>query len=735
MSELDEDVMSFRIRKERQRRIALGRFVAYLSLVLTVPWIGFFILFKDWLGLTYAVAFVPIGVAVNVLYNRGYDMVARVGWMIAATFWALIYSIHFTGDAPPELIFLVYLGLPFLLLSWREERRAMLGTVLVLSLIASIAFIDYSWSLASHFGWPNSGGYEAMPGIRLGIVACVGILVMMQLGYFAYHAERTSYEVTRAMQDARNAYQAKSRFLANMSHEIRTPMNGIIGTLEILEHSGIKPNQQQPMSTIKESAFSLMRIIDDVLDASKIEADKLEVLPSRTELPELVEQVALTLVPLCSTHGVKQRLFIDYDVPVWVNLDGGRVRQILLNVISNAIKYSASGLTDRAGEVGVFIRPAPLLNEDDAPSLEIVVTDNGIGMDQDLMDTFCDPFVQGKEAASSKVSGTGLGMSITTRLLSLMKGKLHVSSTKGKGTTITIQLPYEAVGGTADLPDLDGLHVVCIGQVNQNLQLGLNGVLGKGGVRMTYLNRYEDLAVSQVKLSERVVFLLLPADPEKQEEVHRAVLADYPDAALLLCTPDRSQLLEKLDDKLYVLPVHPMMRSDLFVALEELSGQDETVNESGDEGRATVKELHPVPAAMEQSPLQGKRILIVDDNAINLHVLKAQLELLGHHAVTASGGREALQTWRSERVDMVITDCEMPDLSGYAMTRAIREEERDKGVPHIPIIALTADIAQGNDRRFLRSGMNDYMLKPVSMPELQLQIERLSEVQPIKASG
>jgi len=189
--------------------------------------------------------------------------------------------------------------------------------------------------------------------------------------------------------------------------------------------------------------------------------------------------------------------------------------------------------------------------------------------------------------------------------------------------------------------------------------------------------------------------------------------------------------LEKLDDKFYVLPVHPMMRSDLFTALAELSGQDEVA----DMGGANVEELRPALAAMGQNPVRGKRILIVDDNAINLHVLKAQLELLGHLAVTASGGREALQTWRSERVDMVITDCEMPDLSGYAMTRAIREEEREKGVSHVPILALTADFAQGSDKRFLRSGMNDYMLKPVSMPDLQRQIERLTGPQLVQASG
>lgn len=158
MSELEEDVMSFRMREERRRRIALGRFVAYLSLVLTIPWIGFFLIFQDWLGLSYAAAFVPVGLTVIVLYNRGYDLLARVGWMVATTFWALIYSVHFVGDAPPELIFLVYLGMPFLLLSWREEQRAMIGTVLALSLFASIAFVDFSWSLANHFGWPNSGG-------------------------------------------------------------------------------------------------------------------------------------------------------------------------------------------------------------------------------------------------------------------------------------------------------------------------------------------------------------------------------------------------------------------------------------------------------------------------------------------------------------------------------------------------------------------------------------------------
>lgn len=726
MTTANEDVLAARSLVERTRRNTLGRFVTYLSLMLTVPWIIFFAAFEDWFGLTFALGFIPVGFGVLHLYNLGWDLAARVSWMLVAALWALIYCVHFVGDAPPELIFLLYLGMPFLLLSFHEERIALFLTVVAISVMSTIGFIDYCWSLALHFDWPHSGGYEALPGVRLGMVLSVGVLVMLQLGYFAYHAERSTYRVARAMAQTREADKAKSRFLANMSHEIRTPMNGIIGTIDILEHSGLRENQQQAMSTIREAAFSLLRIIDDVLDASKIEADKLDVIPAPTDLPELFEQVALTLVPLGVSHGVRQRLFVDWDVPMCGHIDGGRLRQIMLNVVSNAIKYSAAGLTGRAGEVGVFVRPAEQATDTDQVALDIIVTDNGIGMSADLVQTFCDPFVQGRDSVLSTMRGTGLGMAITTRLLDLMGGRISVRSTPGEGTTIHIHLPIEVLEKETGLPDLAGLQVTCIGQNNDNLRSGMAGVLGKAGVGINYVASFDDLAARSHDLDAGALFFVLTRSAEERSVLQEKLRQSYPDCGIILCTADRSQLLHQPDGGTFVLPVQPMMRSELFHALRTLSSEGGAVPGDAALEKAETTSPSNVDVATSFPPVTGKRILIVDDNPINLQVLCAQLELMGHTVVTASGGAEGLEKWRTCPVDLVITDCEMPDLSGFAMTRIIREEERSTEAEHVPILALTANIAQGSDSRFLRSGMNDYLLKPVAMSELENQINALT---------
>lgn len=730
MIETQQDLMSLRLLQERLRRNALGLFVVRFCLLLTLPFLGFFSLFDDGVGCALAVAYVPVGLFVLWLYKKELDLIARVGTLLGSATWALMYCIYFVGVAPPELIFLAYVGAPFLLLSWHHERAILLGAVVAIATMSTIAFVDYSWSIALHFDLPNSGGYEALPGVRLGIVLCVGILVALQLGYFAYTAERTSHAVVSAMEEARDAYEAKSRFLANMSHEIRTPMNGIVGTIDILEHSGLKPSQQKSTATIRESAIALMRIIDDVLDASKMEADKLDILSTRTEVPVLFEQVALTLVPLCASQGVQQSLFIDRDLPTWGLLDGGRVRQILLNVIGNAIKYSASSLTDRPGEVSVFVRRAPCQSGQGQPCLEVLVVDNGIGMSAELVETFCQPFVQGRDAAQAKMRGTGLGMAITKRLIELMHGEMTVESIKGRGTTITLMLPYEAIDAQDTLPDLSRLRVVCLGDFRPTWQMGMQRMLGTAVRDLQFHRVGQDLG--HISGSD-TVFLLQPMAQDEQDAQCAQLQRRYPGASVLLGTIDRSQLMEKRAGRVFVLPMIPLLRSDLYEALSECAA----CADAGSADPSGIHTLAPPPAVLSSAVVTGsdpvKRVLIVDDNMINLHVLRSQLDILGHHVVSASGGEEGLTHWRENKLDLIITDCEMPDLSGYAMTRAIREEERATGRPHIPILGLTANISQGSNQRFLRSGMNDYMLKPISMDSLSAQIEQLCAVPNIQA--
>ncbi|WP_412564410.1 ATP-binding protein [Thalassobius sp. MITS945101] len=696
-----------------RRRISLGQVAVWFSLVSVAVWILFLSSLQEWQAVGASLASIPGNLFVLYLMKRGQHLLGRSLWILFGSLGAFMTSLFFTGDAQPELLFIVYLGFPFMLLSWRHERSALMAVLTLVGAMALFAFADASFDFTANWGWPKADSPEMRDLVRFGVVATMALMVLVLIGFNAYQVERSTDEVAGAMEEARQAYLAKSRFLANMSHEIRTPMNGIIGTLDILEHSGLRPNQQLSMSTIRESAHSLLRIIDDVLDASKIEADKLDILPSRTELPELVEQVALTLVPMCSANGVRQRLFIDRDAPVWIEIDGVRLRQILLNVVSNAVKYSATALTNRAGEVGVMVHKGP------GHSIEMVVRDNGIGMSTDLVETFCEPFVQGQDSALSQVRGTGLGMSITHQLVGLMGGEMEVSSIPGEGTEIRLRLPYVMAEGRKRLPDLDGLQVVCVGPIIENLVTGLDGVLGKGGVEMHYVTSLEELMASDIALRDDTIYLLLPKPQAMLDATQAAILERRPAAKILRCTTDRSRLLERPEENLFVLPVHPMMRSDLYAAIAELGGR---VVETEMPRHEVTPIVNP---RQERVGEQVKRVLIVDDNAINLHVLKAQVELLGHAAVTADGGREALQKWKGGQFDLVLTDCEMPDMSGFAMTRTIREIELDNSAAPVPVLAITADVTQEGIRRVEEAGMSGCLLKPVSLSELQRQMDRL----------
>lgn len=695
------------------RKIALGYVAVWFSLLSVVVWGLFLAVLQEWDSVLASAVSIPGNLFVLFLMRKGYHLLGRSAWILMGAIGAFMTSVYFPGDAQPELMFIVYLGFPFMLLSWRYERLPLLGVAVSVTILAVFAFADASFDFTGSWGWPQAQSPEMRDLVRFGVVVTMALMVFVLIGFNAYQVDRSTDEVAGAMEEARQAYLAKSRFLANMSHEIRTPMNGIIGTLDILEHSGLRPNQKLSMSTIRESAHSLLRIIDDVLDASKIEADKLDILPSRTELPELVEQVALTLVPLCSSNGVRQRLFIDRDAPVWIEIDGVRLRQILLNVVSNAVKYSATSLTNRAGEVGIIVHNGP------GDSIEMIISDNGIGMSPELVETFCDPFVQGEDSALSQVRGTGLGMSITQQLVELMGGEMSVSSTLGEGTEIRLRLPCVRAEGRKGLPDLAGLQVVCVGPIIENLVTGLNGVLGKGGVEMHYVTSLEELMAADIALREDTIYLLLPKPQALLEATQAAILERWPQANILRCTTDRSRLLERPEERLFVLPVHPMMRSDLYAAIAELGGRV-------DPSDTFRHEVTPILAPRTgQKRDVAQRVLIVDDNAINLHVLKAQVELLGHSAVTAEGGREALEQWKRGQFDLILTDCEMPDMSGYSMSRTLREIEHDEGAKAVPILAVTADMMQDDIHRIEEAGMDGVLLKPVALPELQRQMGRL----------
>jgi signal transduction histidine kinase/ActR/RegA family two-component response regulator len=703
--ELREDI-SF------SKHVLLGKNAVYLTIALVAPWTLLLIYLEEYVCAALVLGFLPASFTALLLFRVGSDRLARMTWLLTSTTLVTLISMFYAGQTAHEVTFFILMGFPFLIFAVKQERQQLLICLVYILASALLAFLDAAYGLGEAIGIQQRQPTDSAPHIQFAIFLTVSALIVSQLAYLAYHLNVSGDEVRAALVEAQSAYRARNKFMANMSHEIRTPMNGIIGTLDVLEHSGIKPNQQRSMSTIRESAMSLLRIIDDVLDASKIDADKLDIVSTKTEIADLVEQVAQTLIPLSSSHGVAIRLFLDPKIPDYIEIDAVRLRQILLNILSNAVKYSASSLTKRPGDVVIFA------TVDGENTLTFKISDNGIGMDEDLVATFCDPYVQGRETLFSSIRGTGLGMAITTRLVSLMQGSFSAESDAGKGTTITISLPLVPVATPSLLPDLSGLTVYFIGPSVPALEEGLDIVVGHAGATWHLTEDLDDLPDLPADPTERPIFLLLPTTPAEFDRIEEEIRQKHPHAGVIRCTTDRSVLIRRLSSGTFIFPVMPMIRNDFYSAIAELAGrevprppwQQEELPRAPNERRADFK---------------SRNILVVDDNAINLHVLQSQLKLLGHHAVTASNGREALLQWRAGEFDLLITDVQMPEMSGFALARAIRLQEKECSRPAMPILAVTANIETENEDQFKQSGMNSWMLKPIKYDDLQEAIERI----------
>lgn len=326
--------------------------------------------------------------------------------------------------------------LPFLAFSWKTEKYYLIA-FLLLPAAAWLAIVLFGLTGASLavFGLAPINSAISPDVIRYGLQATVAVLLIAELAFFASVTNQAQDNMLAARRTAEAAAIAKGEFLANMSHEIRTPMNGVIGMIEVLETMQPTTDQSRILGTVRNSAFSLLRIIDDILDASKLEAGKLEMSPVVTDLRNTIEGVAVTLQNMADQFSVRIRLFVDPDVPDHIMIDSGRLRQIMLNLLSNAIKYSAHELTNRTGEVYFFV---------DYPKdgeLLIRFQDNGIGMSNEVLERLFQPFMQADNKSTRRVTGTGLGLVITRMLVDQMQGTIEVDSTPNRGTTVQIKIP------------------------------------------------------------------------------------------------------------------------------------------------------------------------------------------------------------------------------------------------------------------------------------------------------